>query len=56
MILAGLRELMVVLAGDNDDAGKRFNEQVGQVLTENGLDVRVLELSLIHISEPTRPY
>jgi len=36
--------MMVVLAADNDDAGKRFNEHVGRVLTENGLDVRVLEI------------
>ena len=43
-IIAGLRDKVVILAGDNDGAGQHFNQQMGEALTDAGLDVRVLEI------------
>ncbi len=43
-IVAGLRDKVVLLAGDADRAGRNFNEVMGTALTEAGLDVRVLAL------------
>ena len=43
-IIAGLRDKVVILAGDNDGAGQHFNQQMGEALTDAGLEVRVLEI------------
>ena len=43
-IIAGLRDKVVILAGDTDTAGQNFNQQMGEALTEAGLDVRVLQI------------
>ena len=43
-LVAGLRDKVVILAGDTDTAGQHFNQQLGEALTDAGLEVRVLEI------------
>lgn len=43
-VIAGLRDKVVILAGDADTAGANFNVTMGTALIEAGLDVRVLDL------------
>ena len=43
-IIAGLRDKVVILAGDTDTAGHNFNQQMGEALTDAGLEVKVLQI------------
>ena len=43
-VVAGLRDMVTILAGDADRAGRNFNITMGTALTDAGLDVRVLDL------------
>ena len=35
---------VVILAGDTDTAGHNFNQQMGEALTDAGLEVKVLQI------------
>lgn len=43
-VIEHCRTKMIVLAGDNDPAGKKFNRDLGQILHDAGIDVRILEI------------
>jgi putative DNA primase/helicase len=43
-IIEHLADKMIVLAGDNDDAGRKFNHDLASQLNDSNIDVRILDL------------